>query len=68
MYWLSPLHYALEGLISSQFHGDTTIITTADGSTTTAEHYIAHTQYPTWSYDHIGYDVLALCLYMSVCM
>ena len=28
MYWLSPTHYVLEGLISSQFHGvDTKVVT-----------------------------------------
>ena len=26
MYWLDPLHYALQGLVMTQFHGDTTVV------------------------------------------
>lgn len=68
MYWINPLHYALEGLITSQFHGDTTKVKMMDGSITTAEHYINHVQFTTWSYDHIGYDVLALGGFMFLSM
>jgi hypothetical protein len=66
MYWLDPLHYSLEGLITSQFHGDNTMITTINGDSTTAEKFIQHVQFPTWKYDHIGFDVLALCLFIFV--
>ena len=65
MYWLDPLHYALEGLIMSQFHGDTSPITTMDGSVMTAEDYIQNVQFPAWNYSNIGYDVLALCLFIG---
>eukprot|EP01033_Poteriospumella_lacustris_P015615 gene15613-11178_t len=65
MYWLDPLHYALEGLIMTQFHQDTTPIRTMDGSIMTAEDYIQHVQFPSWSYDHVGLDVLALCLFIA---
>ncbi len=65
MYWLNPLHYAIEGLIMSQFKDDTTSITTLTGDTTTAEDYITEVRFSTWSYDHIGYDAMALCLFIS---
>lgn len=68
MYWLDPLHYALEGLIMSQFHDDTTPIRTMNGETMTAENYIQNVQFPSWNYDHIGYDVLALCFFISCSM
>lgn len=66
MYWLDPLHYALEGLITSQFHQDDTPITTMNGAIMTAEEYIAQVQFPSWSYDNIGYDVLALCIFIGI--
>lgn len=68
MYWLDPLHYTLESLIMSQFHGDTTKITTADGSITTAEAYIDDVQFSKWSYGHIGFDVLALFIFIGCAM
>ena len=68
MYWLNPVHYALEGLIMSQFKDDTTPITTLTGGITTAEDYMTEERFSTWSYDHIGYDVMALCLFISAWM
>jgi ABC-type multidrug transport system permease subunit len=26
VYWLNPLHYAFQGLVFTQFHGDTTLV------------------------------------------
>lgn len=68
MYWINPLHYALEGLISSQFHGDDTKITTMNGVVVTAEAYIRDYQFTNWSYDHIGFDVLALGIFIGFAM
>ncbi len=68
MYWLNPLHYALEGLIMSQFHGDNTEITTLNGEVMTAEDYMDGELFSTWSYNHMGYDVLALCIYIFISM
>lgn len=68
MYWINPLHYTLEGLIMSQFHEDTTPITTLTGRTVTAEYYLDNVQFSTWSYEHLGYDVLALCLFSACAM
>lgn len=64
MYWLDPLHYTLEGLISSQFHGDTTPIRTMNDAITTAEGYVQTVLFPAWKYESIGYDALALCLFI----
>lgn len=64
MYWLNPLHYALEGLIMSQFKDDTTPIRTLTGQIMTAEDFMTSEEFSTWTYDHVGYDVLALCLFI----
>jgi ABC-type multidrug transport system permease subunit len=40
VYYLDPLHYALEGLNTTQFYGDSTPIITRFGRTMTAEEYI----------------------------
>jgi ABC-type multidrug transport system permease subunit len=68
MYWLNNFHYALEGLIMSQFKDDTTPIKTLNGEVMTAEDYMTSEQFSTWSYDHIGYDVLGLGVYLFVAM
>jgi ABC-type multidrug transport system permease subunit len=68
MYWINPLHYTLEGLITSQFHGDDTEITLLNGDKSTAEGFIEDYQFTTWSYSHVGYDVLALCIFISIFM
>lgn len=68
MYWINPLHYALEGLIMSQFYQDTTPITTLTGQVTTAEDYMTTVQFSTWTHDHAGYDVLALCIFIGLSM
>lgn len=66
MYWLNNLHYNLEGLIMSQFKDDTTPIKTLNGEVMTAEDYMTTEQFSTWSYGHIGYDVLGLGVYIAV--
>jgi ABC-type multidrug transport system permease subunit len=68
MYWLNPLHYALEGLIMSQFKDDTTPIRTLTGQIMTAEDFMTSEEFSTWTYDHVGYDVLALCLFILAAM
>lgn len=62
MYWLDPLHYALEGLFMTMFHDDTTKITSSDGTKMTAQYYITQDVFTTWKYDHVGIDVMALLL------
>ena len=66
VYWLNPLHYCLEGLITAMFHGDDTPITMMNQEVVTAEEYIRDYQLTTWKYDHIGLDVLAMCIYILV--
>jgi hypothetical protein len=63
MYWLDPLHYALEGLTMTQFRGDTTTIIVPPGATETAEDFI-NGYYEKWSYDHIGKDIVALFMFI----
>lgn len=63
MYWLDPLHYALEGINMTQFHLDNTLVTSTDGITTTAEAYIS-TYFSTWRYENVNRDVLILCMYI----
>jgi len=66
MYWLDPVHYSLEGIIMAMFHGDDTLITMMNGQVITAEEYMTQYQYTTWSYSHIGLDLLALGLFIII--
>jgi len=64
MYWLDPLHYALEGLIVTQFNRDSTVISiTGTQFSTTASAYV-EAFYSDWDYRHRGLDVLALLLFI----
>lgn len=62
MYWLNPLHYALEGIISAMFRDDDTVITLLTGESSSAERYVHDIYFTTWKYERIGYDLLALWL------
>jgi hypothetical protein len=65
-YWLDPLHYVVEGLVVTQFHGDHTpvsIIGTAQVQT--AASFVSDF-YADWHYSSRGYDIMALCLYIIV--
>lgn len=68
MYWLDPFHYVLEALITAMFHKDTTEIVLLNHMKTTAETFVKDYQYASWSYGHIGYDALALGLFITVAM
>jgi hypothetical protein len=63
VYWLNPLHYVLEGLNVTQFYNDYTPIKLSDGNIITAEKFIG-IFYPTWKYSNVGFDILALCLFI----
>jgi ABC-type multidrug transport system permease subunit len=63
LYWLDPLHYALQGLTMTQFHGDTTTITNIDGTTTTAEAFIGN-YFASWEYSQLGNDIVALVMFI----
>jgi hypothetical protein len=73
-YWLFPGHYVLEGLLTSQFKGDTTRILASPGSQFfaasnctasvpcygTAEDWINITFGGKFIYEHIKWDILYL--------
>jgi hypothetical protein len=64
MYWLDPMHYALEGLVVTQFHLDDTVISlTGTEFTTTASGFV-QSFYTDWKYEHRGYAVMALLLFI----
>lgn len=64
MYWLDPLHYVLEGLVTTQFNRDDTIIAiTGTEFTNTASGFIKDF-YGDWRYSHRGYDIMALVLFI----
>jgi len=64
MYWLDPLHYALEGLVVTQFNRDhTSIVVTGTIGEVTASTYVADF-YSDWHYSARGYDILALFLFI----
>jgi uncharacterized membrane protein YgcG len=63
---LDPLHYAIEGLVTTQFNGDHSIVAVV-GSTqiTTAQGFVTDF-YSDWKYSARGYDIMALCLFIIV--
>jgi hypothetical protein len=63
VYWINPLHYALEGLFTTQFSGDHTAISQSTGSSSTAREYVSEV-FKDWSYHHRWYDVGALLLFI----
>lgn len=63
VYWLNPLHFALEGLFTTQFHKVDTKISLFSGETSTAEKYV-NDVFEEWSYKHRWYDFLALMLFI----
>lgn len=66
LYWLNPLHYALEGLTMAQFHDDKTpIVVTTTGEVTTAQAYITNVLFQdAWSYGNRYFDIFALVLFL----
>ena len=58
-----PFSYALEGLNMTQFYQDTTPVTTTTGVVMTAEAYI-NSFYTDWHYSNVGYDVMALLIFI----
>ena len=65
MYWLDPLHYAVEGIMVTQFNQDHTPITvTGSGDTMTAETFVK-IFYEDWAFSHRLYDMMALLLVIA---
>lgn len=66
MYWLSPMHYAIEGLVGTQFHGDHSLVKiTGSTDVMTAEDFVAFF-YSDWRYKTRWYDVLAMGFFILV--
>lgn len=63
VYWLNPLHYAFEGIVVTQFKGDTTPVTINSAVTVTAETF-AGEFFNTWDYEQRNYCVLALFVFI----
>jgi len=64
MYWLSPLHYVLEGLVFTQAHKDRRIVTSITGGKMYAEDFYP-TIYTEWSYANRYADLSALIIYIA---
>lgn len=64
MYWLDPLHYALEGLITTQFNRDSTVISVTGSQYATTTSTFVQSFYSEWKYSHRGGDVLGLLLFI----
>jgi hypothetical protein len=60
---VNPLHYALEGLYTTQFRNDDTPVTLYTGEVTTAEGYVSMF-FSEWKYEHRYFDVLVLLLFI----
>ena len=66
MYWVNPVHYVLEGIITTQFNGDDTLVTiTGSTDVVTANTFISDF-YADFRYSARGYDIMALCLFLIV--
>ena len=69
MYWLNPLHYAIEGLTVTQFHRDHSTVeivagmTGNNGDTMTADSFVQDF-YTEWTFKHRFYDLMALLLFI----
>lgn len=57
------IRYALEGLNVTQFYEDNTVVITTSGDVTTATKYISDF-YQDWHYSNVGYDVMALLIFI----
>jgi hypothetical protein len=66
LYWLSPLHYGFEGVVVTQFHKDHSIVEVFPGQPTSTAEQVIKSYYSEWSYEHRGYDVLALLIMIAV--
>lgn len=63
IYWLNPLHYALEGVYVTQFHNDNTIITLFNGRKTTAEDFV-FSFFSSWDYENRIIDFIVLLIFI----
>ena len=61
----SSFSYTLEGLNKTQFYEDNTVVITTTGQTTTAEAYVSEF-FLDWHYSNVGYDVMALLIFIVV--
>jgi hypothetical protein len=62
MYWLNPLHYAMEGIVVTQYHNDQTPITITGTTNTITTHDFLIEFFPSWSYENRLWDVFALLI------
>jgi hypothetical protein len=63
-YWLDPLHYAIEGLIVTQFNGDETMVSVVGTAPTETANTFVSEFYSDWHFETRGYDIMALCLFI----
>jgi hypothetical protein len=61
LYWLNPLHYALEGIFVTMFYDDDTLISMGDGSRLPLNDFVSN-YFPSWSFSHRWWDVMALVI------
>jgi ABC-type multidrug transport system permease subunit len=70
MYWLNPLHYAMEGILMTQYHNDQSLISITTGGGGSMETMTTHEFlvmfFPSWSYANRIGDVLALVIIIVV--
>ncbi|CBJ30625.1 conserved unknown protein [Ectocarpus siliculosus] len=63
-YYLNPLHYILEGMVSTQFNGNDRTIETATQGPMTVEEYVDGYFGGEYKYSNRWYDVMALLLFI----
>lgn len=65
LYWLAPTHYAYEGVVVTQFHGDDSKISTAFGTKVTTEEYVKEFFEGEFLWSHRIYDIVVLLVFMA---
>lgn len=64
MYWVNPLHYVIEGLVTTQFNRDHVLVSiTGSDEVMTAQSFVS-SFYSDWTYEGRGYCILALCMFI----
>lgn len=62
MYWLNPLHYAMEGILMTQYYHDNNVITITETNETISITNFLQLFFPSWSYADRFFDILALLI------
>ena len=66
MYWLNPLHYAMEGILMTQYYSNHNLILITETNQYIPISEFLKLFFPSWSYSNRLYDILALVIIIVV--